>query len=615
MPTPAKPHLDWAGHRGKITKLYWKDRKELPEVMKIMEDKYNFVANEKAYKKHFKLWGLGKNLSTEHAKAMLGIARRRRHRENKNTAFKHYGKLVKPTKLRRFYKRYKREKCPNFSPDMRAATPPDVAYGTPEPDSSNYYALPPAVLGCPDQEATSEGEQTSVGDSTGSYCFGGDGSPQASTIPGEVSPEPFSGLGGGPYPGAEQTNMAAEFPQNTFSGHQQSYALGSFSQPNASSAFGSQPWVGPTEPPSHPYQGPAYGTPWASHPQPPQQPQPLQLAMHSLNLGSTALAFPNNLSTPVGYRVIDNARFDNAIPSQTTIGISQAGSGGLEYLPLHSAVTGNDINSARALLHNGVNPNGAARGGVTPLHCAAYRKNVDMVKLLISYGANLEATTDKDQSVLFFAVCGQGQLGSSDMIYGTPTTTESGPHTDESTSRTIDALFECPTRWVHLRSSLDKPDKDGVTPLMVAAGAGFQKTATKLLRRWAQPDLRDHANHTALKYAAMNSHRELVRLLLLADPAVSYKRDISHILKLASKNIAAGHLQAGGGQRNLRERRHGSGEMLIAEEIVRLCREMGHDVLDRLLMLARQRRKSGVVEFLRRAVTQLDSEGSRAAGA
>ncbi|KAH6839553.1 hypothetical protein B0I37DRAFT_419306 [Chaetomium sp. MPI-CAGE-AT-0009] len=612
-----KSKLNWDQYRPIITKLYLEERKTLRQVRKIMEDTYGFKADGKAYKRRFDKWGLEKNLKTKHSIAMLGIARRRKVQENKDTAFKHGREDVLPKDMRRFYGRCKK-KCPDFSPDMRAATPPNITYGTPEPETSKYYSLPPAILGYPGQE-TSEVEQASVGDSAASYFIDGDGSPQAGTVPWEASPEQFSGLGAsGPYPGAEQpsetNNMPAEFTQDTFSGHQQPYALDGFSQANLSSAFTPQQWIGPTEAPSHPYHAPAYGTQaWASHP------QRLQPTMHSLNLDSTALAFPNHCSTGVGYGVIENTRFDNAIPSQRAIGIPETGSNNLEYMQLHSAVASNDINSAESLLRNRVNPNDAARGGVTPLHCAAFQKNVGMIKLLLRYEASLEATTDKDQSVLFFAVCGQRQLGNSDMsLHCTSTLRGSGPYTDDSTCRTIDALFECPTSWVRLLNGVNKPDKDGVTPLMVAAGQGFQETTTKLLQRGAQPGLRDHANRTALKYAAMNNHRDIVHLLLQVDPAVSGKRDISYILGLASKNIAAGHLH--GGQRSLRARRHGSGQMLICEEIVRLCRDTDHGMLDRLLALARQKRKSSVLECLQRAMRQramrqLASEGSHAAGA
>jgi hypothetical protein len=86
--------------------------------------------SEKGYKRRFKSWGLKKNVETESSKRLLGIAKRRRIEENKdtvfthhpgskNTKFKHHHRLVKSKNLARFHDRHKRETDPNFSPDMQ----------------------------------------------------------------------------------------------------------------------------------------------------------------------------------------------------------------------------------------------------------------------------------------------------------------------------------------------------------------------------------------------------------------------------------------------------------------------------------------------------------------
>lgn len=38
------PAPDWDAHQSSIQDLYWNEGKELPEVMRIMEEKYQFVA-------------------------------------------------------------------------------------------------------------------------------------------------------------------------------------------------------------------------------------------------------------------------------------------------------------------------------------------------------------------------------------------------------------------------------------------------------------------------------------------------------------------------------------------------------------------------------------------
>ncbi|KAG7290088.1 hypothetical protein NEMBOFW57_000082 [Staphylotrichum longicolle] len=305
-----------------------------------------------------------------------------------------------------------------------------------------------------------------------------------------------------------------------------------------------------------------------------------------------------------------------AIMHDTLLGV-------LDHTPLHNAVVCSDVSSARALLDGGANPNCAARGGMTPLHYAAYQRDIELVKLLLKYGANLDSVTDKGRSVLFFALRNQVHSASSDMAaYADHGYMRKVSHTDEDTKAVIDALFDTPTRWNRLLRSLEKADKNGVTPLMIAAGEGFYTTARLLLERGARPEVRDHANHTALKYAARNKHRDLVRLLLLADPAVSWDRDLSHILKLASKNFAArataaASAAAGHGHEQNAPGRAWDGwsaSALIAEEMARRCQEMG--VLDALLRLAKQRCKTHVLELLLGATRQLgmEGEGSGAGG-
>ncbi|KAK4039397.1 ankyrin repeat-containing domain protein [Parachaetomium inaequale] len=598
MPTPAESQLDWAAHRSKIEDLYWNHAKELPEVMKTMAEVYGFVATQKSYKRKFKAWGLKKNHNKDESIAMLRIAEKRRM-ENKETDFIRRGKPVELAKLRRFARRHK------LTPERAASTldepvttPPHITYKTPEPDTSNN-SLPPAPLPHPDPE-TSEGEQATTGGSPGSYGLDSDGSPQSSNFP-WVPPIPFSWACDETHSDSRpgHINLAAHFIPDAFSGHQIPHLLQDFSRNNASPTFFPSPWLDPTEPPPHPYHASADGTPWTL------SPQPLQRTAHSLHytLSHDVPGFSSNYGPTMGHGVVELRPSGNASPTHGA-NIPDTAPCALEHTPLHNAVMGNDSDTARALLHGGADPNCAARGGMTSLHFAAYQRNAKMVKLLLDYGASLDAMTDKKRSVLFFAVRGQGQSGSSDMLAYANQTHD--PHTDEDTLRVIDALFDCPTRWIRLRLSLEKADKDGVTPLMVAAGEGFHKTAAMLLQRGARPEVRDHANHTALRYAARNSHRGLVRLLLLADPAVSSERDLSHILKLASKNITTGHVH--GGDRITLDSYHRPTSALIAEEMVRLCREMG--VLDGLLGLAEQRRKTNVLELLRHATKQLDMKAS-----
>jgi hypothetical protein len=398
--------------------------------------------------------------------------------------------------------------------------------------------------------------------------------------------------------------MAAGFISDAFSAHGMPEISHGYSRINMGPAFSLSPWSASEYP--MPNDG---APPWIFDWQHPQH------EAHSLSCASdrNVSVFSSNHSPVMSHTSLGMSALGNTSPPHGPNRIYDTLLGALDHTPLHNAVVCGDANSVSALLNGGANPNCAARGGMTPLHYAAYQRDIKMVKLLLEYGANLDNVTDKGRSVLFFALRNQSHSASSDMAaYTDRYRVGNTLHTDEDTWDVIDALFNGPTRWNRLLRSLERADQNGVTPLMIAAGEGFQKTATLLLERGARPEVRDHANHTALKYAARNKHRDMVRLLLLADPAVSWDRDLSHILKLASKNFTArattGHGQEHNGQGRSWDSR--SASALIAEEMARQCREMG--VLDALIQLAKERCKTHVLELLQAATRRLcvEMEGS-----
>ncbi|KAK4237614.1 ankyrin repeat-containing domain protein [Achaetomium macrosporum] len=594
MPVPSDGQLDWAGHRRQIEDLYWNQRKELPEVMETMQYVYGFVATKKMYKMYLKAWGLEKNLKTRESIAMLRIAERRRL-ANKETHFFRHGQLVEPGKLRRFAKRHSLklkligDGAAAHSADEHVATPPDITYTTPEPDQSSI-SLPLTPQPYPDPGA-SEADLAAVGDWPESHDTD------------SALPVPMFWPSDYTYPNSQapvtHIHTGAQFVPDAFSGHHGSEKWHD-SGKNMGSAFYLPSWQTPADTPCTEYQASGDGT-YAYSPIPLLLPQPAHPLASGFDQRGPCIS--RNHAPIVTHAML---RISNTYDHHTRLThpvttIPEAANSVLDHMPLHDAVVSSNVELARALLEDGANPNCAARGGMTPLHYAAYQRNVEMVQLLVDYGASLDTMTDRNRSILFFAVRGPSHLKCSDMLaYRTQKPVGSGTPTDDATMRILGALFDSPSGWVRLRRSFEKADKDGVTPLMVAAEEGFEDTVKLLLRRGAQPDVKDHAGHTALKYAARNNHRRLVRLLLEADPGI-VDRDLSHLLKLASRNFTARPMaDAAFGKDDQGDdgwdRSHKFTSTLIAEEMVRLCREM--DVLDRLLELADQRRKTTVLELL-----------------
>ncbi|CAM3853772.1 ankyrin repeat domain-containing protein [Deinococcus frigens] len=70
----------------------------------------------------------------------------------------------------------------------------------------------------------------------------------------------------------------------------------------------------------------------------------------------------------------------------------------MQVQPLHSAVAGNHFNLVQKLLEAGADVNAAQHGGFTPLMGAAQNGDAELVRLLLSHGAQAGALTDDGRS-------------------------------------------------------------------------------------------------------------------------------------------------------------------------------------------------------------------------
>jgi ankyrin repeat protein len=137
---------------------------------------------------------------------------------------------------------------------------------------------------------------------------------------------------------------------------------------------------------------------------------------------------------------------------------------------------------ARLLIDNGFDVNQRTRAGSTYLNDAALKGQGKMVALLLAKGARLEARGDNGEGPLHDAALG----GSPEVI----------------------------TLLLDHGAAIDAPDREsGATPLMIAASLGRAGAVAVLLRRGANPQLRDHAGHTALDRAREAQNSDVVKLL------------------------------------------------------------------------------------------------------
>ena len=118
------------------------------------------------------------------------------------------------------------------------------------------------------------------------------------------------------------------------------------------------------------------------------------------------------------------------------------------------------------------------------------------------------------------------------------------------------------------RRKVDPVDTAGMTPLLVAAGGGHEKVATRLLELGAARDHQDHRGRTALHHAASGGHGTLIGALLEAgaDPTVA-DEDGSLALHFgagAGHRDAVEQLLAGGAPPNAADRLYSSSPLHLA---------------------------------------------------
>lgn len=83
--------------------------------------------------------------------------------------------------------------------------------------------------------------------------------------------------------------------------------------------------------------------------------------------------------------------------------------------PLHAAAAGKSRDVVALLLTHGADANATQAGGWTPLHAAAQNADVEMTKVLLANGANADVRADNGQSPLDLAM-GQGSQEVVDLL-------------------------------------------------------------------------------------------------------------------------------------------------------------------------------------------------------
>jgi uncharacterized protein len=161
--------------------------------------------------------------------------------------------------------------------------------------------------------------------------------------------------------------------------------------------------------------------------------------------------------------------------------------------PVADAAMRHDAAAVKTLLLQGGDVNAAQGDGMTALHWAALDGNVDLVKMLIYAGANLEATTRLGGYTALHLAAKNGRAD------------------------VVEALLTA-------GASPKTTTTAGTTPLMLAAAAGSTPAVTALLNHGADVNARETAKgETALMFAAAYDRVDAINILLQhgADPKIT----------------------------------------------------------------------------------------------
>lgn len=162
--------------------------------------------------------------------------------------------------------------------------------------------------------------------------------------------------------------------------------------------------------------------------------------------------------------------------------------------PLMRAAANGDLRTVQALLNApGIEIDAKKPNGLTALMIAASHGKSDVVKALISRGADINLAANNSWTPLMFAA-EKGDLG------------------------TVQALLTTPG------ISIDERQTDGTTALIIAASHGKADIVRALIDRGAYPNIADADGWTALMYAAQTDDVETTQALLNAPTIIIDKR-------------------------------------------------------------------------------------------
>jgi ankyrin repeat protein len=181
------------------------------------------------------------------------------------------------------------------------------------------------------------------------------------------------------------------------------------------------------------------------------------------------------------------------------------------------AAMAGDRDAVRSLLKSGEDVNAAMGDGMTALHWAAKRGDVELAQMLLYAGANVKAMTRLGSYTPLLLASQVGEPKMIDLLL------RSGAEAKSATT-------------------------NGTTPLMLAATAGSAEAVKLLLDKGADPNAKENARgETALMFAAHYNRVAAMKVLLAAGASFNVSTSVVDLASLTQGGFGGGQGQGGQG--------------------------------------------------------------------
>lgn len=182
------------------------------------------------------------------------------------------------------------------------------------------------------------------------------------------------------------------------------------------------------------------------------------------------------------------------------------GAGGDSFLrqAVQSSAAGEDM--IRLLVESGSDVNASDMFGITPLEEAAGRRGPNIVSLLLDSGADINHRDKDGLSALNVAVK-YGTRANADLLLAR------GADIDIFDAAMLGIIPKLRELLDHDSSLVSARDKNGQTPLHLAAMRGQVESVRVLLEKGSDPGTKDRRGFTALDLASANKHKKAVEIL------------------------------------------------------------------------------------------------------